>query len=278
MWSRRSHTGGPLDGKGTRKGLRHDSQRRTAHRTAHPPSRARARPGRRGRRPGRPPRRPRAGGAGAHRAVRRPVTVTMWHIWDTTASSPSTARCRCSPSAAPNLRRRPHRDGRGPRPGERAEDHRRDRLRRSPGPADGQPGHLRQRGRRRIHRGPGPRPEARADQARRVVRGGLHLQPVEQEALRPPRRQQRPPPPLLQQSLPARGRPGRGQAPPDWEDLQQASRQLTRRQGEQFERTGWQPGAGTFEWLIFGLGGRVFSADGKKAAFGAARASRPSNT
>ncbi|HEX2516869.1 MAG TPA: hypothetical protein VH257_19340, partial [Chloroflexota bacterium] len=30
------------------------------------------------------------------------------------------------------------------------------------------------------------------------------------------------------------------------------------------------PGAGNFEWLIFGLGGRVFSADGKKAAFGGA--------
>jgi ABC-type glycerol-3-phosphate transport system substrate-binding protein len=56
--------------------------------------------------------------------------------------------------------------------------------------------------------------------------------------------------------------------PQTWEALQQASRQMTRRQGEQFERTGWQPAAGTFEWLIFGLNGRIFSADGKKVAFG----------
>ena len=56
--------------------------------------------------------------------------------------------------------------------------------------------------------------------------------------------------------------------PQTWEALQQASRQVTRRQGEQFERTGWQPAAGTFEWLIFGLNGRIFSADGKKVAFG----------
>ncbi len=57
-------------------------------------------------------------------------------------------------------------------------------------------------------------------------------------------------------------------APQTWDELLQMSRQLTQRQGDQFVRTGWQPGAGNFEWMIFANNGRVFSADGKKVAFG----------
>lgn len=57
-------------------------------------------------------------------------------------------------------------------------------------------------------------------------------------------------------------------APPTWEELQQLSRQLTRREGDHFTRTGWQPGAGNLEWMIYGNNGRIFSADGKKVAFG----------
>lgn len=57
--------------------------------------------------------------------------------------------------------------------------------------------------------------------------------------------------------------------PQTWEELQQMSRQLTRRQGDHIERTGYHPASGNFEWLIYGNNGRIFAPDGKKVAFGA---------
>jgi ABC-type glycerol-3-phosphate transport system substrate-binding protein len=56
--------------------------------------------------------------------------------------------------------------------------------------------------------------------------------------------------------------------PQTWEELQRASLQVTKREGDSFARTGWNPAPGSFEYLIFANSGRVFSPDARKAAFG----------
>jgi ABC-type glycerol-3-phosphate transport system substrate-binding protein len=56
--------------------------------------------------------------------------------------------------------------------------------------------------------------------------------------------------------------------PQTWEELQRASQQVTKRDGDAFTRTGWNPAVGTFEYLLFANNGRVFSTDAKKVAFG----------
>jgi ABC-type glycerol-3-phosphate transport system substrate-binding protein len=56
--------------------------------------------------------------------------------------------------------------------------------------------------------------------------------------------------------------------PETWEELQRANQQVTKREGDTFSRVGWNPAPGTFEYLIFTNGGRVFSPDAKRAVFG----------
>ena len=90
---------------------------------------------------------------------------------------------------------------------------RRHRLGRSPRPADGQPGHLRQRRRHWLHRPPGRRPEGGADQAGEWTRGPTPPAcGTRSSTASPP--STRPPPPLHQQGLPARGG-ARPERPPD---------------------------------------------------------------
>jgi multiple sugar transport system substrate-binding protein len=56
--------------------------------------------------------------------------------------------------------------------------------------------------------------------------------------------------------------------PQTWEELQRASQQVTRREGDDFARVGFNPASGVFEWLIFTNGGRFFAPDAKRVTFG----------
>ncbi|HEX2033656.1 MAG TPA: extracellular solute-binding protein [Chloroflexota bacterium] len=59
-----------------------------------------------------------------------------------------------------------------------------------------------------------------------------------------------------------------GRPPQTWLELQRASQQVTRLEGDSFARTGWNPASGTFEYLIFGNNGRVFTPDARRIAGG----------